>query len=60
MKNLIINSDKIKDINEINKGMSFRKLNNMIDYIEEARINIKSNVNWSMTLRVMLMGFTEG
>ena len=40
--------------------MSFRKLNNMIMTIEEARRNIKSNVSWVMTLRVMLMGFMEG
>ena len=56
----IINSDKIKDINELTKELSFRKLNNMIIKIEEARKNIRSNVNWTMTLRVMLMGFMEG
>ena len=32
----------------------------MIIKIEEARKNIRSNVNWTMTLRVMLMGFMEG
>ena len=42
------------------KEMSFKKLNNMIKTIEEARRNIKSNVSWGMTLRVMLMGFMEG
>lgn len=56
----IINSDKINDIKELTKDMSFRKLNNMIKTIEEARRNIKSNVSWAMTLRVMLMGFMEG
>ena len=40
--------------------MSFRKLNNMIMTIEEARKNIKSNVSWAMILRVMLIGFMEG
>ena len=59
-KNFIINGDKIDDINELTKEMSFRKLNNMIMTIEEARRNIKSNVSWAMTLRVMLMGFMEG
>ena len=48
------------DINELTKEMSFRKLNNMIITIEEARKNIKSNVSWAMILRVMLMGFMEG
>lgn len=56
----IINSDKLEDIKELTKEMSFKKLNNMIKTIEEARKNIKSNVSWVMTLRVMLMGFMEG
>jgi DNA polymerase-3 subunit delta' len=56
----IINGDKIQEINELTKEISFKKLNNMIKTIEEARKNIKSNVNWGMTLRVMLMGFMEG
>lgn len=56
----IINSDKLEDIKELTKEMSFKKLNNMIKTIEEARRNIKSNVSWGMTLHVMLMGFMEG
>ena len=56
----IINSDKLEYIKELTKEMSFKKLNNMIKTIEEARRNIKSNVSWGMTLRVMLMGFMEG
>ena len=56
----IINSDKLEDIKELTKEMSFKKLNNMIKTIEEARRNIKSNVSWGMMLRVMLMGFMEG
>lgn len=56
----IINMDKFDDINELTKEMSFKKLNNMIIAIEEARKNIKSNVSWIMTLRIMLMSFMEG
>ena len=56
----IINSDKLEDIKELTKEMSFKKLNNMIKTIEEARRNFKSNVSWGMMLRVMLMGFMEG
>lgn len=59
-EDFIINSDKLNDIKELTKDMSFRKLNNMIKTIEEARRNIKSNVSWAMILRVMLMGFMEG
>lgn len=55
----IINGDKIHNINELTKELSFKKLNNMVKKIEEARKNIKSNVSWTMTLRVMLMGFME-
>ena len=51
---------KLEDIKELTKEMSFKKLNNMIKTIEEARRNIKSNVSWGMMLRVMLMGFMEG
>ncbi|MEN8077081.1 DNA polymerase III subunit delta' [Clostridioides difficile] len=59
-EDFIINGDKLNDIKELTKDMSFRKLNNMIRTIEEARRNIKSNVSWAMTLRIMLMGFMEG
>lgn len=59
-EDFIINGDKHNDIKELTKEMSFRKLNNMIKTIEEARRNIKSNVSWAMTLRVMLMSFMEG
>lgn len=59
-EDFIINGDKLNDIKELTKDMSFRKLNNMIRTIEEARRDIKSNVSWNMTLRVMLMGFMEG
>lgn len=55
----IINCDKVDDIKELTKEISFKKLNNMITTIEEARKNIKGNVSWAMTLRVMLMGFME-
>ena len=58
--NFIINKDRIDDIKEITKEISFKKLNNMIINIEEARANIKANISWTMTLRVMLMGFMEG
>ena len=58
-ENLIINMDKISEIRELTKEMSFRKLNNLMSSIEEARKNIKNNVNWAVTIRVMLMSFLE-
>lgn len=58
-ENLIINIDKISEIKELTREMSFRKLNNLMSSIEEARRNIKNNVNWAVTMRVMLMSFLE-
>lgn len=56
---LIVNFDKIDKIKDISIGMSYKKLNNMLEYIEEARLNFNSNTNYSMTISVLLMGFAE-
>lgn len=58
-KKLIINSDKSNEIEELIEMMSYRKLNGMLKYIEEARVNLKHNTNFSMTISIMLMGFLE-
>ena len=59
-ENLIINRDKIKEIEILTNEMSFKKLNKMILSLQEARKNIKNNVSWAMTVRIMLMDFMEG
>lgn len=56
---LIVNFDKVYKIKDISRGMSYKKLNNMLEYITEARINLNSNTNYSMTINVLLMGFAE-
>jgi len=56
---LIVNFDKVQKIKDISRGMSYKKLNNMLEYITEARINFNSNTNYSMTIGVLLMGFAE-
>jgi DNA polymerase-3 subunit delta' len=56
---LIVNFDKMEKIKSISRGMSYKKLNNMLEYITEARINFNSNTNYSMTIGVLLMGFAE-
>lgn len=56
---LIVNLDKVLKINDISRRMSYKKLNSMLEYIKEARINFSSNTNYSMTLSVLLMGFAE-
>ena len=59
-ENLIINRDKIKEIERLTNEMSFKKLNKMILGLQEARKNIKNNVSWAMTVRIMIMDFMEG
>ena len=56
---LIVNFDKVYKIKDISRGMSYKKLNSMLEYITEARINLNSNTNYSMTISVLLMGFAE-
>lgn len=56
---IIVNFDKVYKIKDISRGMSYKKLNNMLEYITEARINLNSNTNYSMTISVLLMGFAE-
>ena len=56
---LIVNFDKVYKIKDISRGVSYKKLNNMLEYITEARINLNSNTNYSMTISVLLMGFAE-
>lgn len=59
-ENLIINRDKIRSIERLTNEMSFKKLNKMLLGLQEARKNIKNNVSWAMTVKIMLMDFMEG
>lgn len=56
---LIVNFDKVEKLKNISIGISYKKLNSMLEYITEARINFNSNTNYSMTMGVLLMGFAE-
>lgn len=56
---LIINGDKIPHLKKLAIGMSYKKLNKILDKIREARINLLSNSNFVITIRVMLIGFME-
>lgn len=56
---LVVNFDKIYKIKNISRGISYKKLNSMLEYIKEARINFNSNTNYSMVISVLLMGFAE-
>lgn len=57
--NAIINIDKKSDINEITNLLSYKKLNNIVKYVNEARLNLKNNVSYSMVISLMLIGFWE-
>lgn len=55
----LINGDKIESIKKIAIEMSYKKLNNIIEKIGEARKSLQSNSNFQLTIRVMLIGFME-
>ena len=57
---IIINIDKLKDIDRFSNNKSYKKLNSMLDIIREARINLINNANYSMAISIMLMGLSEG
>lgn len=57
--NGLINGDKIESIKKIAIEMSYKKLNNIIDKIGEARRSLQGNSNFQLTIRVMLIGFME-
>lgn len=56
---MIINSDKISELDELNQLMSYKRLEGMIKYIKEARAGFKNNTNFSINIDIMLMGFLE-
>lgn len=57
--NRIINGDKINDIKQLAIEMSYKRLNKIIEKIGECRNAFSSNSNFSLTIRVMFIGFME-
>lgn len=57
--NGIINGDKINDIKQLAIEMSYKRLNKIIDKIGECRSAFFGNSNFSLTIRVMFIGFME-
>lgn len=57
--NGIINGDKINDIKQLAIEMSYKRLNKIIDKIGECRNAFFGNSNFSLTIRVMFIGFME-
>lgn len=58
-KELIINSDKIHEIDILAREMTFKKLKGMIKILDETRDRLNRNTNFLMTLDVMIMDFME-
>lgn len=59
-KNKIINIDRMDGIRILAEELSYKKLNSILECIKEARINFMNNINYSMVISVMLIGFLEG
>lgn len=59
-KKKIINIDRIESIRTLAEELSYRKLNSILECIKEARVNFLNNINYSMVISVMLIGFLEG
>lgn len=55
----IINIDKIDDLKELSIQMSYKKLNKIVEKINECRLSLTKNSSFSLTIRVMLIGIME-
>lgn len=58
-KERIINIDKYEEVNELSKEMSYRKLNGMINDINETRNYFNNNVSFLAGISMMLIKFLE-
>ncbi len=58
-KEMIINIDKYTYIEEIAKSLSYKKLNSILKYIEEGRVNLISNGSYSLVISSMIMDLLE-
>lgn len=56
----IINLDKIKFIKQLAQTFSYKKLNNIIDIVNNTKSNLQSNVNAAMVYHIMLLKIQEG
>ena len=59
-RELIINKDKIDEISQLSNMMSYKKLKKVIEVIDKTMLNIKNNINKTITLNVMLIELLEG
>jgi len=55
----IINIDKVDNLKELSTEMSYKKLNKIVEKINECRVSLNKNSSFSLTIRVMLIGIME-
>ena len=55
----IINIDKIDNLKELSIEMSYKKLDKIVEKINECRVSLDKNSSFSLTIRVMLIGIME-
>lgn len=58
-KELIINGDKLHEIDNISREMTFRKLKRMVKVLDRTRNKLNSNTNFLLTLNVMIIDLME-
>lgn len=58
-KSLIINSDKIDEISKIAMIISYKKLKEFVNIIDDARMNLISNTNRALTFNEMMRKMLE-
>ncbi|MGL5615272.1 MAG: DNA polymerase III subunit delta' [Sarcina sp.] len=58
-KNLIINIDKLEKLEDLAVLLSYKKMNKIVDVIDEARNNLMSNTNSWLTFNTMIRKMLE-
>lgn len=58
-KRLILNIDKLEDLESISESLSFKELYNIIHIIEDTKNKLSSNVNTSLVFNSMLLKMQE-
>ena len=58
-KNMIINADKIVFIQNMSNKITYSQVSKIIDIIEDAKIKIKGNCNFNVSIQVMSLNIYE-
>jgi DNA polymerase-3 subunit delta' len=58
-KKLVLNIDKLEDLEIISESLSFKQLYNIINIIEDTKDKLSSNVNTALVFNSMLLKMQE-